>query len=379
VSELAFHATFDGPLLGASARFGAGISAVLGSDTAGLAHFVALAGGTRAPRRGAVTFEGTPVAASPELRRVTAALYAEEPLPMLPTVSDVLRAVYAARGDRRDPNAVLPAVGLAPWGARHPRDLDASERRTLALLLALDHPRPRLLVLYEPIAAAGRLDGRIVREGVERAAGAGAVVVVATQSLDDARSLGGVPWLLSGGMLTNVATAPLGEVDGPRALVVETPDARQLAAVLAREPDVHGVRWDQTSAPDTVYVFGRESELLASAVTRVLADESLRAQSLGFAPVPLGALLASRSAPAWSPYAAPSTYGSPGVAPYAAPGLPSQAPAAAGAGVAPQPAPLPYLPAAAGPDATAPAPPDQSVSMPASFADPTRRSDGGSS
>jgi ABC-type thiamine transport system ATPase subunit len=386
LSELAFHSAFDGPVLGASARFAPGVAAVLGSDATALAHFVMLATGARAPRRGLVLFEGTPLSASPELRRATASLYAEEPLPPLSHVSEVVRAAYAARGDRRDPNTLLTASGLAAWSTRRTRDLDASERRTLALALALDHPSPRLLVLYEPLAAAGKLGAERVHAGIARAAGVGAIVISATQSLDDARMLGGIPWLLQGGVLMNVASAPLGDADGPRALVVQTPDARLLAAALARDPYVHGVRWDEASAPETVFVFGRETERLASAVTRVLSDESLRARSIGLSPIPLAELVANRGptppyasvpsygAPYGTPYGAPGTAPSaaPGVGPYSAPGI-GQEPYAA---QAPQPA-WPYVQGAPGPDATAPAPPDQSVSMPTSFADPARRPDGG--
>ncbi|HVR18770.1 MAG TPA: hypothetical protein VMS65_03715 [Polyangiaceae bacterium] len=339
MSELVLQALVDGPLLGVNARFGPGSFAVLGADAAALANLVALLAGARAPRRGLVLLDGSPLHASPEQRRVTAALFADEPLPALGSVSDVLRAIFAARSDPREPRAVLEAAGLGDWGARRPRDLDVSERRTLSLVVALGHPSPRLLVLYEPLAAGRGLDGHYVREGVARALGAGAIIVFATQSLDDARSLGGVPSLLHAGVLTNVADAPLGgSLDGDRALVVETPDARRFAAALARDPSVRGVRWDEASSPDSVFVFGSETERLASAVARVAATESLRVRGIALSPLPLAALLA----PPPGAFAAP--YG----------GYP----------------PAPQVP-------PAPSPPNQSVTMPTSFADPTRPGGGG--
>ncbi|HEX6274570.1 MAG TPA: hypothetical protein VFZ53_16115 [Polyangiaceae bacterium] len=373
MSELVLQALVDGPLLGVNARFAPGVSAVLGTDAVALATFAALAAGTRAPRRGLVLVDGSPLHASPELRRATAALFAEESMPALGSVKEALEAVFAARADRRDSRALLEAAGLPDWQARNPRDLDASERRTLALLVALDHPRPRLVVLYEPLAAARGLDPGFVRERLARAVEAGAVIVVATQSLEDARVLEALPWLLQGGVLTNVAGAPLGgALDGDQTFVLETPDARRFAAALSGEAAVRGVRWDEAHAPDTLFVFGNDTERLASAIAHVAAESSLRTRGVALSPLPLAALLARPAAP----FAGP-----PGALPPAAPFPAPQAPAYA---LPPGPYAAPPGPYAAPPgphaaERTAPAPPDQSVGMPTSFADPTRRSDGGGS
>src|SRR5262245_18110112 len=89
------------------------------------------------------------------------------------------------------------------------------------------------------------------------------------------------------------------------------PDARRLAAALARDPAVRGLRWDDTSAPDTVLVFGGDGEELASAVARVLAEESQRARSIALSTAPLAALLAPRPAAT----ALASVTGAPGFSP----------------------------------------------------------------
>jgi ABC-type thiamine transport system ATPase subunit len=366
LSELVLQGLVDGPLLGVNARFTPGVSAVLGADAAALAHFVALAAGTRAPRRGVVLVDNGPLHSSPELRRVTAALFADESLPALGSVREALGAIFAARSDGRDPRTLLEAAGLADWQARRPLDLDASERRTVALLVALDHPNPRLVVLYEPLAAARGLEVRFVRDRVARALDAGAVVVVATQSLEDARALGGEPWLLQGGVLANVAGAPLGgPLDGDRTFIVETPDARRFAAALAGDTAVRGVRWDEAHAPDTLFVFGNDTERIAEAIARAASEGSLRTWGVSLSPLPLAALLARPAVPAVAP----------GGVLQAAPFQPSQAPAYAPPGAYAVP-PGPY---AALPEQAPPPPPDQSVSMPTTFADPTRRSDGGGS
>jgi ABC-type multidrug transport system ATPase subunit len=400
MSELVISGLFDGPLLGVNARFDAGITVVLGADSTALSTLVALVAGTRAPRRGAVRFAGHLPHASPELRRVSAVVLADETLPALGTVSDTVAAILAARADRRGARPFLDEVGLADWGGRKTRDLDASERRTLALALALTHADARLVVLYEPLAAGRALGADFVRHGVARAVEAGAVVLVATQSLDDARALGGTPTLLHHGVLTSASYAQLGSPPGAdQTFVVETPDARRLAAALAREPLVRGVRWNEEQAPDTVLVFGSDTERLASAVAKVLAEESLGVRSLGISRAPLATLLASAvpAPPAYAygapqayahgagaPYGAqpppayayggqpPTTYGAPPPATYGAPppatyGAPPPATYGAPPVASPQaPAPLPTDPS------TAAAPADQSVSLPNTFADPTR-------
>jgi ABC-type thiamine transport system ATPase subunit len=368
MSELVLQGVVDGPLLGVNARFWPGCAALLGSDAAALAGLVALVAGAREPRRGRVLLDGAPLHASPERRRDVGALLCDEHLPALPRVSDALAAILAARAERGDARAFLDTVGLAAWAARRPEDLDASERRTLALALALAHPRPRLLALYEPFAAGRELAADFVRSGLERAVSAGAIVVVATQSQGDARALGAAPWLFERGTLVNLTDfAPSARSDAEQALAVETPDARRLAAALAREPAVRGVRWNETESPDTVFVFGADTELLASAVVRALGAESARVRSITLAPTPVPALLAHSTspfsvagAPSPTPYA-PPPYGVPGAS-YPAPGAPYPAP-----GVA-----------SSAPQATAPAPADQSVTMPTSFSDPTRPPSGGS-
>jgi ABC-type thiamine transport system ATPase subunit len=354
MSELVLQGVVEGPLFGVNARLG-GSAVVLGSDPAALATLVAVAAGVRAPRRGHALLDGRVLHASPELRRATAALLAEESLPALARVNDAVEAMLAARGDRKSARAWLEEAGLADFGARPARDLDASERRTLLLALALTHPGPRLVVLYEPLAVGRGLGEDFVRNGIARCLGTGATVVVATLSLDDARALGGDPWLLHRGVLTNVPNLPLGAPPAAdQAFVVETPDARRLTAALARDPAIRGVRWNEELAPDTVLVFGSDTERLASAVVRVLAEESLRVQSLGLAPAPVESLVAAAApAPQAYPFAAP-----PGTQPYA-----------------PQVAFGASPPVAPGP--TASTPPDQSVSMPSTFADPTRPPGGG--
>jgi hypothetical protein len=199
--------------------------------------------------------------------------------------------------------------------------------------------------------------------------------------------LGGEPSLLHHGVLTSTANVPLGSpVGGDQTFVVETPDARRLTAALAREPAVRGVRWNEESAPETVLVYGSDTERLASAIMKILSEESLGVRSIGLSRLPLPSLLAAAVVPTAPAY----PYGAPPQQPYPYGGAPQQ-PYPYGAapqqpypyGAAPQ-QPHPYgtapasaypAPTPAGPaptDTLAAAPADQSVAMPTAFADPTK-------
>jgi ABC-type multidrug transport system ATPase subunit len=399
MSELSFQGVADGPIFGVNARLGPGTALVLGTDPGALSTLVAIASGVRAPSRGLLLLDGQSLHTRPELRRATATLLAEESLPPFGKVGDAVNAILASRGDRRAAEPVLGEAGLGGWGARRSRDLDATERRTLLCALALAHQSPRLVALYEPLAAGRSLSADFVRHALERASDAGAVVLVATRNLDDARSLGGVPWVLDHGSLTSVGNDALGPPAGSdQTFVIDTPDARRLTVALARDPAVSGVRFSSEHAPDTVLVFGSDTEQLASAIVQTIAAERASIRSLALAPLPLEALLATRAHAARThapnPFAASPSHGA---QPYGAQPYGAQPYGAAPQGATPfgeEPPTGVYVPATeepptgiyfpgtaapAGQPQTAPSPADQSVSMPTGFADPTRPSGRGGS
>ena len=403
MSELSFQGVADGPIFGVNARLGPGTTVVLGTDPVALSTLVTVASGVRTPSRGLVLLDGQSCHTRPELRRATGTLLAEESLPRFGKVADAVNAILSARGERRLAEAVLGEAGLGGWGARRSRDLDATERRTLLCALALAHQSPRLLALYEPLAAGRGLSTDFVRHALARASDAGAVVLVATRSLDDARSLGGVPWVLDHGSLTSVANEALGAPSGSdQTFVIDTTDARRLTVALARDPAVSGVRWSSEHAPDTVLVFGSDTEQLASAIVRTITEERVSIRSLALAPQPLEALLATRAHAARmlapNPFSA-SPYGAQpyGAQPYGAQPYGAQPYGAAPQGATPfgeEPPTGVYVPATeegptgiyapgtvgpAGQPQMAPSPADQSVPMPTGFADPTRPGGGGRS
>jgi hypothetical protein len=179
-----------------------------------------------------------------------------------------------------------------------------------------------------------------VRDALRRLAGGGAVVLVALADAEPLRSFAAQRLELRGGLLGS-ARASLGSFRGAVALQTRTPEPQRLVKALADEPTATGVRWDEHAAPGVVVVLGSELESLATAVARAAAG----------AGVPIEALVPLTAAPV-------------------SVGPPPPAPAAGGWAAAPT-GPAPGLPPLA-----APRTPDQSVSMPTSFADPTRPNGG---
>jgi len=359
VSGLTFDGVSAGPLLRIDARIGPGLTVISGDSPTALALLIGLMAGVERPRLGQVRLENADPHRSPEERRRTAALLAREALPPAPTVLRAVERVLAARGDGGSASRLLEASGLGSSARRRPSDLDPAEERALALAVALAHPAPRLLALYEPFHAGTAMTSDAIRSEVRRHAAAGVIVVVAALGVAPLRSLAANRLDLHGGFL-GAARPELGLFRGSVSLRVRTPEPKRLVKALVDDTTLTGVHFDDIAAPGSVLVFGTDLELVAEALTR--AAEASGAPIEGIVPTTMPVVHGG------SPYgAAPPTHG-------AAPSPYGAAPPTYGAAPPPYGSPPPAAPLPAGP-----APgraPDQSVSMPTAFADPTRPSGG---
>jgi hypothetical protein len=283
-----------------------------------------------------VLLDGADPHASPALRKGIAALLGMERLPLAPSVLAAVERVLAARGDERGAAAVLEEAGLAAWSRRRTVDLDATEARAVALVLALAHRRARLLALHDPFRVGSGLGADFVRDALRRHSGSGAVVLVTLADPEPLRAFSAQRLELRGGFLGS-ARPGLGLFQGSLALQTRTPDPQRLVKALADEPAAAGVRWDQHAAPGIVVVLGSDLEALATAVAHAAARAGVVIEAVVPAtmPVPL-------AAPAPPPHDGGWRGQQPGAPPS---GLPPLAP---------------------------PRTPDQSVGMPSTFADPTR-------
>lgn len=359
--RLAFVSVSDGPLPAVTATFEPGRWVVLGSDPVALARLVELVAGARSPTRGAVLLDDRRLDDQPVRRKRVAALLDDEVLPDARDVATALGFALSARGEQRAPAELLSRFELADLGSRKPFGLTPAERRAIALALALSHERADVLALYEPFAAGTRLGESRVLRALDEAEARGAIVIACVRELDDARRLGGSVLVLdqSGLMsLPSTAFAPGGVLVDLRA---KSERARELVAVLAADPAVSGVRFDDAREPGLLELSGSDAEALALALTRHAVERGITLSEIRFGTPPLEALLAVRAAVARRYYEA--SYASVAPQPLSAEGAPPPG----------APAWAPYV----AETHTAPRPPDQSVGMPTDFADPGAGKPGG--
>jgi energy-coupling factor transporter ATP-binding protein EcfA2 len=245
---------------------------------------IELAAGVESPKSGRVRFDADVPDASPELRRATGSLLGDEPGLGRGTLGDWLETLDALRGTSHREG--LQRLGYEPARAREIETLDAAERRTLALALALAHPAPRLVVLHEPLEAARGLSLERVLERLQELA-AGAVVLSTTRSSDDARRLGGTLYILERGVLVRSPAhawpAELTPGSRPR-LVIDCDTPRVLLGELARDAAVSSLAYDAEHASRRVIVQGPDVEALALAVMNAVLRAGVTLQSLRLAP-----------------------------------------------------------------------------------------------
>jgi ABC-type thiamine transport system ATPase subunit len=363
MTRIVLNAVSDGPLLGVSVELVPGITVILGADSSALARMIELCTGVRSPARGLLLVDGERIDDRPLRRKLVASLLEDEALPEARDVSGALSLALRARDDRRGAAQLLEEYELTHLGSEHPGRLRAGERRALGLALALSHERADILALYEPFAAGTRLPPDRVKAALEAAAARGAVVIVCTRELDDARRIGGNVLVLDQSGLAELAGTSMPPDAVSLELRVKSDRPRDLVAALASDEAVSAVRFDERSSVGEIEVSGRDIEVAASAVSRHAVALGVSVSEIRFGAPPLEGLLAARAAIARRYYEA--SYAS--VAPKAAAPQVYAAPEGA-PGWAPYFAEAPVAPART---------PDQSVTMPTEFADPGSSNKGG--
>lgn len=359
--RLALASVSDGPLLSVTAAFEPGRFALLGTDAVALASFVELVAGNRSPRRGAVLLDDQRVDDQPLQRKRVATLLDDDVLPEARDVSAAVGLALRARGDQRTASELLSRFELGDLASRTPLSLSGAERRELALALALSHEQADVLALYEPFAAGARVGDERLLRALDEAERRGAIVIACVREIADARRLGGSALVLDQHGLLPLPAATLAPAGVSVELRVKSERARELAAALAADPEVSGVRFDEAREPGVLELSGADAEALALALARHAVERGVQLSEIRVGAPPLEALLAARAAVARRYYEA--SYAS--IAPQAMP-APSAPPAGA-------PVWAPYVPETQ----TAPRPPDQSVGMPSDFADPGAGKPGG--
>jgi ABC-type multidrug transport system ATPase subunit len=289
LTTLSFDLVSHGELTRVSTAFASGSYVLLGTERDGTSSFLQLAAGRMLARSGRVTLEGKEPYLNAALRRQIAATTADERLPRARTVHAALRLALGARSDARSAQSVLDAAGLAHLHTRRTAELSAREMRGLCLALALTHPAPLLLALFEPLASLGTLSESFVQQAIERAAAAGAIVLTSASRIEDAMRLSGTVHALERGIWQH---SPALLAIGGVALRVQTPEPQRLAARLSDSPDVSAVEW---AGGRGLLVRGKDLERTAAHVVSSARAEAIRIEALRYEAPSLEALAAARA------------------------------------------------------------------------------------
>lgn len=282
MTVLELSAVTHGALVGAGLSLGAGVHAVLGTPADGTTDLVAIAAGIVRPRRGRVLVAGHEPHRSPDIRRRIAALLARERLIPAATVQASVARALAIAGAESAPAGVLEASGLGSWAARPLTSLDAAERRSVALAIALARREPLLVALHEPLGVPGAAR-RQVKERIARLAERGACVLCTTASARDGGELSSSLLLLDRGRVVRRAAPSLGVDLAPGTVpdfVVQSDNPRLLTAGLSADPAVTGVEWDQQHSPRAIRVRGTDPAELALAIARAALSQSIQVSSV---------------------------------------------------------------------------------------------------
>lgn len=290
-----FDHVWSDPLKDVSLRASGGLRVIVGDESDGAGALIELCAGVRAPRRGRIALDGGSPSTSPRCRRRIASLLpAEAPMAGGSDVRRWLGELGALRAI--SPGAVLERCSVA--GERPLRSLSGAERRELACWVALAQPDAALVVLADPLAACGAGQRQALLARIAELA-ATTSVLLTTPSIAEARVLGGSVWRLDRGLLDDGSepASSRGAWHGAAgaAFTLDAVAPRALLAALAREADVHEIRYDEANG-GRVLVRGAELEPLASAVARAVVSASADVRSLRAGADDLDALRAAASA-----------------------------------------------------------------------------------
>ena len=250
-----------------SGSFGPGVHVLLGAELDGTSEVIELCAGVRLPRRGSLKLDGETPGSSPQLRLRIASLLADESWPAQGDVQHWIGQLGALHGfdARAATQRFCPALGLE----RQLETLSGSQRRELALAMALAQPEPQLVALHEPLAAAAATAGALVLDRIQELAER-APVLLATRSVEDARRLGGQLQVLERGILVRESRHawPSAITPGLRVeLSVECDAPRRLLAELSASPEVERVHFD-VHQPSRLQISGSDLERLSLSVCR---------------------------------------------------------------------------------------------------------------
>jgi putative ABC transport system ATP-binding protein len=184
------------------------ITTIQGASGSGKSTFLRVVASLVEPDEGSLWLQGIDARTiAPEIYRRRVAYVAQTPQMLDGTVSDNVKSGPRFLGrdlDKKSIETFLERVVLDPvFATRSARDLSGGERVRVALARALAN-EPEVILLDEPTAALDPETGDRILELVRSLATLGKAIVVVTHSIQDAKTLGGTPWICKDGGLDRV-------------------------------------------------------------------------------------------------------------------------------------------------------------------------------
>lgn len=272
MSILEFHAVHSGVLNVQEASLGPGCHTILAESGLGTEELVALAVGYSLPHKGTVRVSGRAPGRTPALRRRIGALLAEPDLPAAVDVATMLTLVDALRGGKVLWSDVLAQWGIAELISRQVQQLNSSERRALALVIALTTQEPIVIALHNPFEVEALDPDRIASAIIERSEAC--CVVITAASVRDAARVPGPKWLLLPGRIDRVPEALLDvqNLGAQVSLRVLCEQPRLLLSALAQREEVLALAWNGVGGSSEIWARGRDAAVLSTALLEVACD-----------------------------------------------------------------------------------------------------------
>lgn len=202
------------------------VLALLGPSGCGKSSLLRAVAGLEPPTSGALTWDGVDLAAVPVHRRGFGLVFQDGQLfPHRDVAGNVAYGLRGLSRDARDARvaALLDLVGLPGYDRRPVATLSGGERQRVALARSLA-PRPRLLLLDEPLSALDRSLRERLADDLRRALVAtGTTALFVTHDQDEAATVADRVAVMSAGRLL--------QVDVPEALW-RRPASREVAEFL---------------------------------------------------------------------------------------------------------------------------------------------------
>jgi ABC-2 type transport system ATP-binding protein len=260
-----------------------GITGLVGPNGSGKTTFMRLATGLLRPVAGSIHVGGERPWANPPLCRKIG--YAPESEISMHGLRgwEYVEFALRFRGYRRSEaprlaREILDRTGAAAFAAKPISAMSRGMRQRIKLAAALAHD-PQVLILDEPLTGSDPVARNEILKLIRQAAAGGRTVLMSTHVLHEIEGLTEQIVLVHRGRL--LAQGGIHEIRGlidrhPHQVRIVTPRRRELASILAREPELHSISFEDTS----LVVRTLKPAEFYSKLTRVLAEGDFQVQEL---------------------------------------------------------------------------------------------------